>query len=171
MDEKQVEMGIKVEAEHEPTYEKIKKYYSDVKLWPSNSIVYKWIAEDHLNEISDYYTRLDKMEKEAKKLDVSTEKEPSESEEKTESKKYKSEASTKDIKVKHPEILEIPDNKKFYTMPISHYVKLSKEKGKKPVMTALLNLERWNKNDNPELSKKARDLIDRLKRNKEYSEL
>lgn len=48
--EAQIEMGKKVEMEH----------VSDVKLA-------KEIAMDHLEEIPDYYTRLTKMEKEAKK--------------------------------------------------------------------------------------------------------
>lgn len=48
--EVQIEMGKKVEMEH----------VSDVKLA-------KEIAMDHLEEIPDYYTRLTKMEKEAKK--------------------------------------------------------------------------------------------------------
>lgn len=48
--EAQIEMGKKVEMEH----------VSDAKLA-------KEIAMDHLEEIPDYYTRLTKMEKEAKK--------------------------------------------------------------------------------------------------------
>lgn len=48
--EGQIEMGKKVEMEH----------VSDIKLA-------KEIAMDHLEEIPDYYTRLNKMEKEAKK--------------------------------------------------------------------------------------------------------
>lgn len=48
--EAQIEIGKKVEMEH----------VSDVKLA-------KEIAMDHLEEIPDYYTRLTKMEKEAKK--------------------------------------------------------------------------------------------------------
>ena len=48
-DKKQLEMGIKVEMEH-----------------TTNKILAKRIALDHLAEIPDYYTRLDKMEKEGK---------------------------------------------------------------------------------------------------------
>lgn len=47
-DSKQLEMGIKVEMEH-----------------TSNKLISRKIALDHLAEIPDYYTRLDKMEKEA----------------------------------------------------------------------------------------------------------
>jgi len=47
-DPKQLEMGIKVEMEH-----------------TTNPIISRKIALDHLAEIPDYYTRLDKMEKEA----------------------------------------------------------------------------------------------------------
>jgi hypothetical protein len=48
-DSKEIEMGKEVEKEHTP----------DVKAT-------KEIAKDHLKEIPDYYTRLDKMEKGAK---------------------------------------------------------------------------------------------------------
>ena len=47
-DSHQLAMGIKVEMEH-----------------TNNKIISEKIAKDHLAEISDYYTRLDKMEKEA----------------------------------------------------------------------------------------------------------
>jgi len=47
-DPKQLEMGIKVEMEH-----------------TTNPLISRKIALDHLKEIPDYYTRLDKMEKEA----------------------------------------------------------------------------------------------------------
>lgn len=47
-DPKQLEMGIKVEMEH-----------------TTNPVISRKIALDHLKEIPDYYTRLDKMEKDA----------------------------------------------------------------------------------------------------------
>jgi len=47
-DPKELEMGIKVEMEH-----------------TTNPLISRKIAMDHLVEIKDYYTRLDKMEKEA----------------------------------------------------------------------------------------------------------
>lgn len=43
-------MGIKIEMEH-----------------TDNPLIAKLIAKDHLSEIQDYYSRLRKMEKEAKK--------------------------------------------------------------------------------------------------------
>jgi hypothetical protein len=48
--EKQLEMGKKIEREHTDNAEKAKE-----------------IAMDHLTEFPDYYTRLNKMEKEAEK--------------------------------------------------------------------------------------------------------
>jgi hypothetical protein len=48
-DPEQLEMGIKVELEH-----------------TTDPLISKRIALDHLSEISDYYTRLAKMEAEAK---------------------------------------------------------------------------------------------------------
>lgn len=50
VDQKQLEMGIEVEKEHTTDKE-----------------IAKRIALDHLAEISDYYTRLKKMEEEGKK--------------------------------------------------------------------------------------------------------
>jgi len=50
IDSKQLKMGIKVELEH-----------------TSCPLIAERIAKDHLQEIPDYYTRLDEMEKEAKK--------------------------------------------------------------------------------------------------------
>jgi len=79
-----------------------------------------------------------------------------------------SETSTTTIKIKHPGILNIPDNKYFWQMPLKHYINLAKEKGKKAIMTALLNLERWNKKKNPDISKKASNIIDKLKNNKDW---
>ena len=49
-DAKEFKLGIKVELEHTPCRQ-----------------IAKWIALDHLVEIPDYYTRLIKMEEEAKK--------------------------------------------------------------------------------------------------------
>lgn len=79
--------------------------------------------------------------------------------------------STKDIEVKHPGILEIPEGKNFDDMPLSHYINLGKKKGKKDIMAGLLNIERWNKNDDPDISKKARKIIDSLTDNKEWIEI
>jgi len=45
----QLKMGIKIEMEH-----------------TNNPEISKMIAKDHLDEIQDYYTRLEKMEEEAK---------------------------------------------------------------------------------------------------------
>lgn len=79
--------------------------------------------------------------------------------------------ATTDIKVKHPDILEIPEDKNFYDMPLSHYISLAKRIGKSAVMKALLNQERWNKNDDPDISKKARKIIDSLMSNSEWKDI
>jgi len=78
---------------------------------------------------------------------------------------------TTKIKTEHPGILEVPEGKHFYQLPLKHYIDLAKKKGKPAIMRALLNLERWNKNRDPETSKKARELIDKLKKNKEWQAL
>lgn len=80
-------------------------------------------------------------------------------------------SSTKNIKVKNPGILEIPEGKHFWQMPLKHYIDLAKKKGRAAVMRALLNLFRWNKNKNPDISKKAKDIIDRLKNSPQWQAL
>ena len=67
------------------------------------------------------------------------------------------------IKVKHEGILEIPEDKKFWQMPLKYYKDLIKKKGYQKIIRALTNLEVWNKNDNPEISKKASNIADKLK--------
>lgn len=61
----QLEMGIEVEKEHKDVWDLLKKFADDnkVTLPLTEEEFYKKIAEAHLKEISDYYTRLDKMEK------------------------------------------------------------------------------------------------------------
>lgn len=81
------------------------------------------------------------------------------------------EVDTTQIKVKHPGILEIPEGKHFWEMPLKHYINLAKKKGKAAIMRALLNLERWNKRKNPAISKKARAIINALEKNKAWQEL
>lgn len=65
----QIKIGIKVEEEHKDVYELFKKEFEKIgKTIPlTETELYQMIAEAHLREISDYYTRLKKMENEAKK--------------------------------------------------------------------------------------------------------
>lgn len=63
-----------------------------------------------------------------------------------------------DIEVSHPNMLEIPANKKFWELPISHYDELIKRKGKDAIIHALTNLQNWNVNTNPDISKKAQEI-------------
>ena len=65
-EDKELDMGKEVEKEHDPTYDKIKKYYESYGDFPNKELVFMWIAKDHLQEFKDYYTRLAQMEKEAK---------------------------------------------------------------------------------------------------------
>lgn len=76
-----------------------------------------------------------------------------------------------DIEVKNPGILGVPDGKNFWDLPVSHFIDLAKSKGKGAIMKALLNLERWNKNDDPDISKKARAIIDKLTGNTEWEKI
>lgn len=67
------------------------------------------------------------------------------------------------IKVKHSDLLEIPEGRKFWNMPFKHYTSLVERKGYSKVIRALNNISVWNKNDNPEISTKAENLMDKLK--------
>ena len=67
-----------------------------------------------------------------------------------------------DIEVKHEGILEVPDGKNVDDLPMSHFEKLAKKKGLSKITKALNNLQVWNKNDDPKLSKWAGNMIDKL---------
>lgn len=62
--ESELSKGTKHEKEHDKTYDKIKKYFDEHEKLPPEGDVYKWIAQDHIDDITDYYTRHEKMEKE-----------------------------------------------------------------------------------------------------------
>lgn len=78
---------------------------------------------------------------------------------------------TENIEVKHKGVLSLPKDKKFYEVPLKHYIDLAKRIGKSKVMNALNNLVRWNKNKNPELSSKAKNVVDRLKDNSDWKNI
>ena len=63
--ESELAMGKEVEKEHDRTYNRIKTYFEETGDFPSKEDVFQWIAEDHLEEFKDYYTRLKQMEQEA----------------------------------------------------------------------------------------------------------
>ncbi len=65
----QLEMGIKIESEHGNIYDELQRWmestYKEYASMPwSREEFYKKIAEAHIKEIPDYYTRLTKMEEE-----------------------------------------------------------------------------------------------------------
>jgi hypothetical protein len=67
-----------------------------------------------------------------------------------------------EIEVKNTGILEVPEGKNVNDLPQSHFEKLAKKKGLGKITKALNNLQVWNKNDDPELSKWAGNMIDKL---------
>jgi|WetSurMetagenome_2_1015567.scaffolds.fasta_scaffold14850_2 hypothetical protein len=81
------------------------------------------------------------------------------------------EKDTSDIKVENEGILEIPEGKSFDDMPLKHFISLAKKIGKGPVSKAINNLARWNESKNPSLAKKAREVMDSLKDNKEWIDI
>lgn len=51
----EVEAGKRIEAEHKPTYDKIKSYYAENNKFPPEEMVYNWIRSDHNVEFENYY--------------------------------------------------------------------------------------------------------------------
>jgi hypothetical protein len=66
------------------------------------------------------------------------------------------------VKVENPGVLEVPKGKDVTSLPLSHFVGLAKKKGLKEIVNALLNLYRWNKNDDPKISNWAKDMQEKL---------
>lgn len=67
-----------------------------------------------------------------------------------------------EIEVKNTGVLEVPENKNVDELPIKHFVALANKKGLSTVTRALNNLQVWNKNKDPKLSKWAGDMIDKV---------
>ena len=67
------------------------------------------------------------------------------------------------ITIKHPDVLEIPEGKHFWQMPIKHYVNLCKKKTYAEIVKALVNLKVWNKKKHPDIAAKADKILDKLK--------
>lgn len=65
IDSSQLEIGIKIESEHLDIYDYIDNYLDsfNVPMPCTKKEFFKRIAEAHLKELPDYYTRLSKMEK------------------------------------------------------------------------------------------------------------
>ena len=72
------------------------------------------------------------------------------------------EKETSNIEVKHEGVLEVPEGKNVDDLPLSHFVDLANKKGLSKITKALNNLQVWNKNDDPKLSKWAGNMIDKL---------
>lgn len=65
---------------------------------------------------------------------------------------------TANIKAENPGLLEVPKDKSVDELPVSHFKKLIDKKGRNAIIRGITNLEIWNKNDDPELSKWAKDM-------------
>jgi len=82
-----------------------------------------------------------------------------------------------EIEVKNTGVLEVPENKNVDELPIKHFVALANKKGLSTVTKALNNLQVWNKNKDPKLSKWAGDMIDKVtkrvenKKNESYENI
>lgn len=68
-----------------------------------------------------------------------------------------------EIEVKNSGLLEVPAGKEVDQLPQEHFQKLIDKKGYEAVIRGLTNLEVWNKNKNPKLSRWASNMADKLK--------
>jgi hypothetical protein len=72
----ELSIGAQIEAEHKPTYNKIKAYFEENGELPEEAEFETWIAEDHISHFAKYYTEgLIPMEKKLSEKD-NKEKEP-----------------------------------------------------------------------------------------------
>lgn len=74
------------------------------------------------------------------------------------------EEQTIEINVKHPGLLEVPDGKNVDDLPMSHFEKLVQKNGLSKITRALNNIQVWNTNRNPKLSRWAHNMINKLKK-------
>jgi hypothetical protein len=54
----QLGKGIEIEHEHKNTYKMIQRYLDTKGVLPPEQLFYKSIAEDHIKEDDEYYTKL-----------------------------------------------------------------------------------------------------------------
>jgi len=80
-------------------------------------------------------------------------------------------ATTKNIAPVHKNVLNLPKGKHFWNVSLSHYINLAKKIGKAEVMRALNNLVRWNENKKPDISAKAKKIVNSLKNSKEWKNI
>lgn len=55
---KQLDLGIKIESEHTPTYDYLKEYLRRYGHLPPKQKVFKAIAQNHIDEDKNYYKKL-----------------------------------------------------------------------------------------------------------------
>jgi len=55
---KELNLGIKIESEHEPTYNYLKEYLRRNKKMPPKKQFFKAIAQNHIDEDKNYYNKL-----------------------------------------------------------------------------------------------------------------
>ena len=62
------------------------------------------------------------------------------------------------IEVENPSLLEVPEGKKVYDLPVSHFKKLIDKKGREKIIRAITNLQVWNKNDDHKIASWAKKM-------------
>ena len=55
---KELNLGIKIESEHKPTYNYLKAYLEKNHKLPTQKDFFKRIAQNHLDEDKNYYNKL-----------------------------------------------------------------------------------------------------------------
>ena len=143
----------------------LKKFFVDDK--KAQKVIADYFYYDdgaHQEDFKELQSTVKTLRKLWNKLDAITEDaEEKEYKEKNKKESYKGlKEQNVEIEVKHEGILEVPEGKNVDDLPMSHFEKLAKKKGLGKITKALNNLQVWNKNDDPKLSKWAGDMIDKL---------
>jgi len=71
--------------------------------------------------------------------------------------------NTANIQVKNEGLLEVPEGKSIIDLPVGHFKRLIDKKGRESIIRGLTNLEVWNKNDDPKISRWAKKMKNSLR--------
>lgn len=78
------------------------------------------------------------------------------------------------VKAKYSGVLGMPEgawNTWSVSKIVSNAIEQAKKRGKSAISKAIVNLERWNKKQNPKLATKARQVLNSLSSNKAWEDI
>lgn len=116
----------------------------------------------HQEDFEELQSSVKTLQRLWKKLNAIVENAEEKEYKKSKNEGYRLKEQSANIEVENPGILEVPEGKNVEDLPIKHFVELANKKGLATITRALNNLQVWNKNKNPKLSKWAGDMIDKV---------